>query len=54
MAGFSVFGLNGKPHRKYEPVSEQVRAFVGMGNTLVFNDGKGDAIAFINKVQLSI
>ena len=30
--------------------AQTVRAFVGRGNTLVFNDGKGDAIAFINKV----
>ena len=30
--------------------AQAVRAFVGRGNTLVFNDGKGDAIAFINKV----
>ncbi|KAJ1491903.1 hypothetical protein T484DRAFT_3067962 [Baffinella frigidus] len=31
--------------------AQRVRAFVGLGNTLVFNDGKGDAIAFINKVE---
>ena len=32
------------------PQAQRVRAFVGRGNSIVFNDGKAPALAFINRV----